>query len=59
MLSAFPKAGRSREELRAGLRSYVVHPFIAFYTVNDRDKIVVVERVLHGHLDIDSDDFGH
>jgi hypothetical protein len=32
-----------------------VHPFIAFYTV--RGRTVFVERILHGHLDLDPDDF--
>jgi plasmid stabilization system protein ParE len=55
VLSTFAKAGRPREELRRGLRSYVVHPYAVFYTL--RDKRVVVERILHGHLDIGSSDF--
>lgn len=57
MLAAFPTAGRRREELRPGLRSFGVHPFIVFYTVDERTKTVVVQRVLHGHLDLDEDDF--
>jgi plasmid stabilization system protein ParE len=53
----FPTAGRVRENLMPGLRSYVVYPFVVFYSVHGSRKTVVVERVLHGHLDIDSDNF--
>jgi len=42
-------------ELRRGLRSYVVHTYVVSYTL--RDKRVVIERILHGHLDIGSSDF--
>lgn len=57
LLSTFATAGRLRPEFRADVRSYVVHPFVAFYTVDDDNRRVVIERVLHGHLDIDEDDF--
>jgi plasmid stabilization system protein ParE len=57
LLSAFPNAGRRRDELRAGLRSYLVHPFIVFYTSDARKRAIFIERVLHGHLDIDETHF--
>jgi plasmid stabilization system protein ParE len=55
ILSIFPNAGRPRNELRQRLRSYVVHPYIVFYTVHE--KRVLVERILHGHIDIDATEF--
>ena len=57
LLSVFATAGRMRPEFRADLRSYVVHPFVAFYTVDDTNRRVIIERILHGHLDIDEGDF--
>lgn len=57
VLAAFPRAGRIREDLREDLRSYVVHPFQIFYTVEEAARHVIIERVLHGHLDIATDDF--
>ena len=46
-----PLAGRSRNEVRAGLRSIAANPYVAFYrVVNDRPEIV---RVLDGRRDID------
>ena len=46
-----PLAGRSRDELRPGLRSLSTYPHIVFYRLQeDRPEIV---RVLDGRLDID------
>ena len=47
-----PLAGRPRDDLVPGLRSFVVRPYVAFYRVAE-DTIEVV-RVLHGSRDIDS-----
>ncbi len=52
----FPAAGRQRD-LRAGLRSYVVHPFIVFHVVDHQARKVIIERVLHGASDVDRDEF--
>jgi toxin ParE1/3/4 len=47
----FPLAGRSRDEIRAGLRSLVAGLQVVFYRLNeDRPEIV---RVLDGRQDID------
>jgi toxin ParE1/3/4 len=47
----FPLAGRSRDEIRAGLRSIAASPHVVFYRLNDdRPEIV---RVLDGRQDID------
>jgi toxin ParE1/3/4 len=47
----FPLAGRSRDEIRAGLRSLAASPQIVFYRLkDDRPEIV---RVLDGRQDIE------
>jgi plasmid stabilization system protein ParE len=35
----------------------VVHPYLVFYVVDDGRKAVVVERVLHGAMDVSSKNF--
>lgn len=57
MLARQPRIGRERRELRNGLWSWLVHPYLVFYVVDDAARAVVIERVIHGHMDIDSDDF--
>jgi toxin ParE1/3/4 len=52
LFAAQPGTGRSRNDLREGLRSAAVSPYIAFYIVSE-DGIEVV-RVLHGRRDIDT-----
>jgi len=44
-----PLPGRDRDELRAGLRSLLVHPHTIFYRIN-KDEAQVV-RVLHERRD--------
>src|SRR3954453_1551794 len=47
----FPFAGRSRDDIRAGLRSLAASPRVVFYRLKgDRPEIV---RVLDGRQDID------
>jgi toxin ParE1/3/4 len=47
----FPLAGRSRDEIRAGLRSLAANPQVVFYRLkDDRPEIV---RVLDGRQDIE------
>jgi toxin ParE1/3/4 len=47
----FPFAGRSRDDIRAGLRSLAASPRVVFYRLkNDRPEIV---RVLDGRQDIE------
>lgn len=51
LLEDHPLAGRSRNEVRLGLRSFVVTPHVVFYRVaNDTAEIV---RVLDGRQDIE------
>jgi toxin ParE1/3/4 len=50
-IDVFPLAGRSRDEIRAGLRSLAASPQIVFYRLNDdRPEIV---RVLDGRQDVE------
>ncbi len=57
MLSAFPFAGRERDELRPGVRSYVAHPYVVFHLVDERARVVTIVRVIHGSTDFGPDDF--
>jgi plasmid stabilization system protein ParE len=52
LVEAHPYAGRTRDELRPGLRSLVSHRNIIFYRVRDDGPEIV--RVLDGRRDIDS-----
>ena len=45
-----PLRGRSRDELRRGLRSVLVQPYLVFYSVVD--QTVEIVRVLHGWRDL-------
>lgn len=49
-LAQFPLAGRAREELAEGLRSFVVGSYLIFYRV--RKDAVEIARILHGARDI-------
>lgn len=50
MLSSMPGAGRGRSDLRQGLRSYVVPPYLIFY----RHSLTYLDilRVIHGSRDL-------
>jgi toxin ParE1/3/4 len=50
-LDDFPFAGRSRDEIRAGLRSLAVSTQIVFYRLNDSHAEII--RVLDGRRDIE------
>jgi toxin ParE1/3/4 len=51
LIEDHPFAGRSRDEVRSGLRSIAASPHVVFYwVVNERPEIV---RVLDGRQDID------
>ena len=51
LLEEHPFAGRSRNEVRPGLRSFAAPPHVVFYrVVNDTPEIV---RVLDGRQDIE------
>jgi toxin ParE1/3/4 len=49
---SFPGMGQSREELRPGLRSFVVSPYVDFY--RPVEDTIEVLRVLHGARDFGS-----
>jgi toxin ParE1/3/4 len=51
LLRQFPYAGRGREELGEGLRSFVVRKYLIFYSIDG--NVVDVFRVLHGSRDIE------
>jgi toxin ParE1/3/4 len=51
LIEDYPFVGRSRDELRAGFRSFAAHPHIVFYrVVNDLPEIM---RVLDGRQDVE------
>jgi plasmid stabilization system protein ParE len=45
----FPESGPAREDIAAGLRCFLVKPYVAFYRVAG-DTIEIL-RVIHGHRD--------
>jgi toxin ParE1/3/4 len=51
-LAENPYTGRSRLELREGLRSFPESPYMIFYTVESLQEITV-RRVIHSSRDID------
>jgi toxin ParE1/3/4 len=51
LLSQYPRMGRSRDDLRPGLRSFTVGQYVIVYTVADGD--VEVLHVFHGRQDIE------
>jgi toxin ParE1/3/4 len=51
LLKDHPLAGRTRNEVRPGLRSIVASPYVIFYRVVD--DIAEIVRVLDGRRDLD------
>jgi toxin ParE1/3/4 len=51
-LAAWPRAGRRREELRRGYRSFGAGDYVIFYRIVRAD--VVIQRILHGRRNIRS-----
>ena len=51
MLAGNPLAGRARDELRPGLRSFPVHSYVIIYRPVENGIELV--RVLHGQRDIE------
>jgi toxin ParE1/3/4 len=49
-LSAHPRMGRARSDLRQGLRSHPVGNYLIFYRIVAADVLIL--RVLHGRRDI-------
>ncbi len=50
-LSTAPLAGRTRDEFGAGLRSFPVENYIAFYRANK--SAVEIVRIIHGARDLE------
>jgi toxin ParE1/3/4 len=53
VLTHHPLAGRSRDEIRAGLRSLVANPHVIFFRVTDSDTTEIV-RIVDERQDIDA-----
>jgi toxin ParE1/3/4 len=49
-LTAFPFSGRSRDELKPGLRAVVASPYVVLYRVSDES--VEIMHIVHGRRDI-------
>jgi toxin ParE1/3/4 len=56
LLGANPRAGRRRDELRPGYRSFPVGEYLIFYRITEPG--VCIMHVLHGRRDIEAL-FGH
>ena len=53
LLASHPYVGRRRDEdLRPGLRSFPVGPYVIFYRIEGED--VMILHVAHGHRDIEA-----
>jgi toxin ParE1/3/4 len=52
LVARHPFAGRLRNELRAGLRSFPIRSYVLFYRI-DGENINIL-RVLHGQRDIET-----
>ena len=51
LLSRYPRMGRSRDDLRPGLRSFPVGQYVIIYTIEDDD--VEILYVFHGRQDME------
>ncbi len=49
-LAQYPRMGRSRDDLRPGLRSFAVGEYVIVYSIENED--VEILRVFHGRQDI-------
>jgi len=52
LLARNPYIGRSRDDLRPGLRSFTVSKYVILYRIDDDDVLIL--RVLRGSRDIES-----
>ncbi len=50
LLGTHPRAGRRRDDLRPGIRSFPVGNYLVFYRIEGDD--VLVQRVVHGSRDL-------
>jgi toxin ParE1/3/4 len=51
-LELFPLFGRARDELKVGLRSFVIRKYVVFYRIWQGTPVVV--RVVHGSRDLEA-----
>jgi toxin ParE1/3/4 len=51
LLSAHPRLGRARDDLRPGLRSFTVSDYIILYRITDADDVLIL-HVPHGRRDL-------
>jgi toxin ParE1/3/4 len=51
LLTQYPRLGRARDDLRAGLRSFPVGQYVIIYAIEDED--VQILHVFHGKQDIE------
>jgi len=51
LLEDHPFVGRTRDEIRPGLRSIAATPYVVFYRVNN--DVAEIVRVLDGRRDLD------
>jgi toxin ParE1/3/4 len=52
LLGRHPRAGRRREDLRAGIRSFPVAGYLVLYRIDGEDVLVL--RVVRGSRDLDA-----
>jgi toxin ParE1/3/4 len=51
-IQRFPKMGRSRDDLKLGIRVIAVNQHVVFYRIDETE--IQVERVVHARMDRDS-----
>jgi toxin ParE1/3/4 len=51
-LELFPLFGRARDELKVGLRSFVIRKYVVFYRIWQDTPVVI--RVVHGSRDLEA-----
>jgi toxin ParE1/3/4 len=56
VLSKFPEAGRRRDEVRPGYRSFPVGEYLILYRIRKPD--VRIAHVFHGKMDLSRYQFG-
>ena len=52
LLGKYPRAGRRRDDLRPGIRSFPVSGYIVLYRLEGED--VLIQRVVRGSRDLDT-----
>lgn len=56
VLSEFPEAGRRRDEVRSGYRSFPVGEYVIFYRIARPG--VRIAHIIHGRMDLSRYEFG-